>query len=141
MLVSSEFFQENFKQVMLYDNVEAVTLKLKPSWWQYTEMVEQDLFKYMPRRGIEYVLVQEKGIGGNIHYHGIMGFPYGYVRTNFVKWFNRNYGFFHKSETTDPAGWERYVFKDTPSPVYYLFDPIYEPDSWKGLKEIPIDFI
>jgi hypothetical protein len=141
MLVSSVNYQENFNAVMLYDNVEAVTLKLKPAWWPYLEMFEKDFCHYCKLRAIEYVLVLETGIGGNKHYHGIMGFPFGYVRSNFLKWFNRHYGFFHKSEVTDPEGWRRYVFKDVPREVVYLFDPIYDPETWKGLKDVSLELL
>jgi len=126
MLLSCPMYQENFSQVFHFDNVEAVTIKLKPLWWQYKAHFETDFAKYCDARCIEYYLIDELGEGGNLHYHGIIGFPFDAARRKFQSWFNRYYGHVKKSTKFEAQGWCRYMEKGVPRRasriVDYLFD-------------------
>jgi len=125
MLVSSPYYQDNFLDAYLFDNVEAVTLKLKPIYWDdddFKALFEKDFTKYCNARAIEYCLVAEVGQGGNYHWHGIMGFPFAGTRKKFQVWFNKYFGHIHVSPKGSPIGWYTYVFKSCPPPIYYMFD-------------------
>jgi len=125
---------------MMWDmeNVQRVTLKLKPIYWvqqEFKNLFEIDFCKYCDKRGIDYVLVAEYGEHGNYHWHGLIIFPFEHIRKKFLSWFRKYFGFVYFSEKGTAQGWFNYVFKGCPMPVYgelqkpplYLFDPKYEP--------------
>lgn len=136
MLVTNELYQNSFLSVFHMDNVYPVTLKLKPIYWAFTELLEKDLQKYFTKRCIDVLLVAERGENDNLHYHGLIGFPYADIKRKFEMWFRKSYGTIHYSEKGDAKGWESYVYKNCPAPVYddaelqkapYLFDKSFEP--------------
>lgn len=135
MIYSKVSFVDNFEASMLFDNVEAVTLKCKPTLWDHQYLFEKDFDDYCEGRNIDYVLFAERGVNNNLHYHGIIIYPFDKVRINFQRWFNRYYGTVHRSVKGDPHGWYTYCSKAInqvpPNPVAndipYLFDPQYEP--------------
>lgn len=127
MLVSCPLYQDQFLQVFHYDNVEAVTLKCSPTWWEYQDLFVKDFAAYCSKRCIEYYLVAEKGKGGNLHFHGIMGFPFDNIRKRFLSWFNKYFGKYHKSEKDNAQGWYDYIHKA--QQVEYLFHEKYHPSA------------
>lgn len=136
MLSSNTHYEESFSEVQQADNVDCVTLKLKPAIWdpKCGILFQADFIAYCSKRRIEYCLYQETGDHGNVHYHGIMGFPCAKAKKCFQTWFNKYYGHFHVSVKFPGDGWYRYCTKGQPiirplSPDYcdhkglYLFDP------------------
>lgn len=133
--MSSTNYQENFSQVALADNVECITLQLKPTVWDplNENIFMADFGKYCVSRGLDYCLFREIGKTGNIHYHGIIGFQYGKSRKNFTTWFNRYWGRVFVSLKADTEAWYRYCSKQHPEvrppspdhvdyPLPYMFD-------------------
>lgn len=142
MIVTNELYQSNFTEVMFYDNVYCVTLKLKPGMWAHQEMFENEMSKYCNKRAIELLLVAEVGAGNNLHYHGLIGYPFDHIKKRFHNWFTKYFGQIHYSDKGDAVGWQNYVFKNCPAlhvrddfidgngelqKPPYLFDPKYEP--------------
>lgn len=133
IIQSSQGMQDNFYLLYHFANCFPVTLKCTPGFWDYPGYVEKDLMKYMDRVGIEYLLTMERGLSGNLHYHGILLFPTEVSRKRFQVWFNKGYGKFYVSDKGDPDGWYSYIMKGYPLPNYkqesqqYLFDPVFEP--------------
>lgn len=133
MIYSNGDFITKFETALSFDNCDPVTLKLKPSLWDCEQIFTEDFRKYCRGRDIDYVLYREVGAGGNVHYHGIIIYPFYKTYKNFTSWFNKYYGKIHKSEKGDAIGWHNYCVKqqrpnegDLMDPVPYLFDPQYE---------------
>lgn len=133
MLCSNGELVAKFETSMLFDNCEAVTLKLRPDLWEHSDLFTVDFTKYCKGRDIHYVLYQEVGKTNNVHFHGIMLFPFDKIRKNFQVWFNKYYGKYFKSEKGNSLGWHNYCAKqlrpnegDLMDPVPFLFDPMYE---------------
>lgn len=102
-----------FAQACLFDNSELITLKPRPVKNEHAVAIEPDMRpfeQYCCKRSIMYFLCREKA--GQIHFHGVMSFPNKKTYTAFQKWFNKQYGFLHRSEKGDTAGWYDYIFKD-----------------------------
>lgn len=129
MLYSNVAFVDKFETTMLFDNCEPTTLKLKPTLWAHQELFERDFQEYCYARQVDYVLFPEKGDNGNLHYHGIVIYPFDKVRRNFQRWFNKYYGHIYVSDVGEVCGWYRYCTKNhqqAPHAIPYLFDPMYE---------------
>jgi len=101
-----------FNITLMADNWEAVTLMPDP-------LLKLDLVRledYCRARQIDYYLVKEEA--GQVHYHGIMGFPFDKIRKNFQTWFNHQYGKYYQGTKADVNKWYNYVHKGPDRPDY-----------------------
>lgn len=101
----------DFIRVAKLDNVECVTLKPRGD-------VADDLRKlmtYCDRKGIQLYLVKEEA--GMTHFHGLLSWPSWETYRRFQQWYNKTYGFIHRSRKKnvlgeiDCRGWYDYVHK------------------------------
>lgn len=117
---------DNFLPFFMRETALCVTLKPRPP--NPTQLKDDTLINghfsaYCARNNITYYFQREEA--GQTHFHGLMDFPTGQVRKNFVKWYNRAYGSFGVSNKTAPYGWYTYVHKDVPVEEYVeVIDPI-----------------
>jgi hypothetical protein len=112
----SQFLRLNtdteFIRVAKLDNVECITLKPRG------DMADDftKLTRYCNKRGIELYIVREEA--GMVHYHGLLAWPSWDTYKKFQQWYNKTYGFIHRSKKgrdifneVDCRGWYDYCHK------------------------------
>lgn len=100
-------WKHNFVNYGAYHNVECITLAPHPD----SPSIRLSKFiSYCLKHSILFYLVQEKA--GQVHYHGLLAFPFAKERKLFQVYFNRNYGRFFQSTKADLGGWYWYCHKD-----------------------------